>query len=193
MESIGDVFSAAAASKPAADREQMDHLQEVLDEGLQLEQLVQEKEEELKVFKRQLLELKQTRLPKLMDDLGVSMLQRDGWTVKVEDFVSGTLPKEPSEREKALAWLIEHGQEGLIKNSILLNFGKGEHNIAHDLAERLRGEGFEPQEEQGVHPQTLWAWAREAMRSGDDIDQEVLGLYLGRRADFKAPKARKGV
>lgn len=107
--------------------------------------------------------------------------------VEIVDFVSGSLPKDESEKGQAIEWLEEHDGGELIKDTIVITFKKSEHNIALDLLGRLKQEGFECSYENSVHHSTLQAWARERLRRGEPLDPETLGLYIGRIAKLTWP------
>lgn len=177
-----DEFDVGGASAPP---DKMDALNAALEEAVALEQAVAQMEDDLKVAKKALNGLKGGRIPDLMDELQMDEVSFRGWKVKIDDFVSGSLPKEGDRHEQAVRWLEEHGAGGLIKTDLTLAFGKSQHNEALDLAGRLEAEGLAPSVKSGVHTQTLHAFARERIRNGDPLDIEVLGLYVGKVAKMK--------
>lgn len=144
-------------------------------------------------------QIKQTDLPEAMAKMGsgvwASPDEAKSVSIEIKDFVAGSLPKpdpkleyDPegiARRKKALDWLRDHDGEAIIKTEITLTFGKGEDNVALDLAETLREKGFEPNVESGVHPQTLQKYARERLKKGENVDFDTLGLMSARYADVK--------
>lgn len=172
-----------------------------LKEVLKLARTLVEKEVEyksaeaaLKLLSGKLHELKTKTLPEAMATAGMpkgELKLEDGTKVKVEDFVSGSLPKDPAKREIALKELIAIGGEGLIKNELSLTFEKREHNIATDLKERLVAEGYEPVLEANVHPQSLMALVRERLQGGGTVDPEKLGCFVGQKAKVTLPRSKK--
>ena len=52
-------------------------------------------------------------------------------------------------------WLRNNGLGDIIKNEIIVTFGRGEDNKASTYATLARGQGFEPIQKVGVNPQTL--------------------------------------
>lgn len=177
-----DEFDMGGASAPS---DKMDALNAAIEEAVALEEAVAQMEDDLKVAKKALNVLKGGRIPDLMDELQMDEVSFRGWKVKIDDFVSGSLPKEGDRHERAVRWLEEHGAGGLIKTDLTLAFGKSQHNEALDLAGRLEAEGLAPIIKSGVHTQTLHAFARERIRSGEPLDIEVLGLYVGKVAKLK--------
>ena len=165
--------------------DKMDALNAALEEAVALEQTVAQMEEDLKAVKKSLNALKGSRIPDLMGELQMESVVFRGWQVRIDDFVSGSLPREGEGHEQAVRWLEEHGAGGLIKTDLTLAFGKSQHNEALDLAGRLEAEGLAPSVKSGVHAQTLHAFARERIRNGEPLDIEILGLYIGKVAKMK--------
>lgn len=180
-----DEFDLGGASAPS---DKMDALNAALEEAVALEQAVVQMEEDLKAVKKSLNALKCSRIPDLMGELQMDEVSFRGWKVKIDDFVSGSLPKDGDRHERAIQWLEDHGAGGLIKTDLTLAFGKSQHNEALDLAGRLEAEGLAPSVKTGVHAQTLHAFARERIRNGDPLDIDLLGLYVGKVAKMSLVK-----
>ena len=153
-------------------------------------------------------EIKTKLLPDAMAEAGMSNFSlEDGTGIKVEDFVSGSLPKidestnetfiaSSKARADALRFLEENDGASLIKNVISVSFDKSQHNEALALAAELREKGFDCEVKSDVHPQSYMAWAREALKSGVNLDPDLLNLFIGRVAKldipgFVKPKKRK--
>lgn len=177
-----DEFDVGAA--PAAP-DKLDALNAALAEAIDLEVLAEQLEADLKAAKKALNTLRATRIPDMMGELGMDSVTFRGWKVSVEDFVSGSLPKDPVAHERAVRWLEGEGAGGLIKTDLSIAFGRSQHNEALDLAGRLESEGLAPSVKSTVHPQTLCAFARERIRNGEPLDLEALGLYTGKVAKMK--------
>lgn len=169
----------------------MQRMRAMAEEVIAQERLVEELENNLSDLKKQLNKLKMIELPDLMAECGMSELKtEDGVTIKIEDFVSGSLPKEFEKREAAISWLEDHDASSLIKTELTLAFEKSQHNEAMSLAAELHERGFDSSAKMGVHPQTLIAHVKERLRKGEEVPLEVLGLYAGRTAKVKFPKVR---
>lgn len=156
-----------------------------------LEEAKQDIESQLSMINKQLQSIKEVEIPELMAEIGMeSFSLSDGTTIKTKEFVRGSLPKDPIKREKALSWLEANGGEGLIKNDVSMSFDKSEHNRALDIAQTLRDQGFDVAVQSGVNHMTLAAFARERLANGEDLPLDDLGLYAGKRAEFKLGKKK---
>lgn len=174
----------AEAAKPVAS---LTELVALAKKAIALEATVKDLEEALKAQKSVLHNIKNKELPDMMASVGQSdFTTEDGFQIKIEDFVSGSLPKEPLKRQAALLELENtEGGSAIIKNLLSIQFEKKQHNEALALAEELHDKGYDPKVTSDVHPQTLMAFVREKIHSGDEIDYEKLGCYVGRTAKIK--------
>lgn len=163
----------------------LDRLNQHLEEAINLNDSVEQMEADLAAAKKQLNYLKTSVIPDMMAELGMEECTQRGWKIKVGEFVSGSLPKEAAARERAINWLTEHDGGELLKTQLSVSFTRSQHNEALSLAGEIEKQGFAPNVESTVHPQTLMAFARERLKNGEPLDTEVLGLYTGRVAKFK--------
>lgn len=164
------------------------HGQRIVD----LEASVKELEGILKITKGSLHELKTKTAPELMAELKLlDFTLENGFKIKIEDFVAGSIPKDEDKRKAALEELVAEGGQELIKTTITLNFSKSQHNEALDLAESLRASGHEPDVKEDVHAQSLCAFVRERLKNGEEVKPEVLGVFTGRTTKVEAPKEPK--
>jgi hypothetical protein len=148
-----------------------------------LERLVEEMEEDITKLRKELNELKFVRIPDSMAQAGFTHFAlKDGSQVKVEDFVQGSLPKDPLTRTLAVSVLEQHGGEALIRNQVVIPFDKKDHNRAINLARELEDRGLTVNVVHDVHAQTLQAFVREKLRAGEQLPWEALGIFVGRRA-----------
>lgn len=182
----------AGASAPAAGAP----LIEAVSEADHMEQLIKQTEEDIKAMRSALHKIRSKRIPDLMAEIGLSEFKHElpdgGWIkVKIADLVSGSLPKDAdgdeviegeNPREAAIEHLIDLGGESLIRSTVALDFAKSQHNEALDLVAQLQEKGYTVSFAETVHPQTLQAFAREKIASGEPIDPEKLGLFTSRIA-----------
>ena len=171
------------------DESAMKRLMTMAREVIETETLVNDLEENLSDLKKKLNRMKTVELPDMMAECGMSEFKTDtGFNIKVEDFVSGSLPKDDDRRMAAIHWLESNGGESLIKSELTMAFEKSQHNEALSLMAQLQEQGYHVNSKMGVHPQTLLAHIRERMKNGDEVPLETLGLFAGRVAKIKPPK-----
>jgi hypothetical protein len=160
-----------------------------LEEALGLQAAIAQMEADLKAFTDQYNYICQSRIPDLMTSMSMPEVTFKGWKVQVKEFISGNLPKkeeDPEGHARGIDWIVNAGGGGIIKTEVAVQFGRSQHNEALDLAAKLNEQGFPAVCDSGVHVQTLWAFARERLKNGDDLDLDVLGLFVGKVAKFAA-------
>lgn len=169
----------------SAPSDKLEQLHGLLEEAFALEGALAQMEDDLKAARSALHSLRTGRIPDMMAELQMDEATFKGWSVKVDDFVSGSLPKDPKKRAKAIDWLEANDGAGLIKTDVSVSFGRSEHEQATSLWQSLEGDGLPASLSSTVHAQTLQAFARQRIRDGDPIDPEALGLYVGKVAKMK--------
>ena len=133
--------------------------------------------------------LNQCGIPEYVSELDDERVLR----IKLETVVSGSLPKDSERRKKALELIREYGGGGIITTDLELSFAKGQEEEAEKAFELLTEAGFtDVVMEEGAHPQTLSAFARERMKAGEPVDAEALGLFVQQQAKVK-PEKRKAM
>ena len=173
-------------------------------ESLQKE--IAEAQAALKEKNAQLQELLNETIPvAMMEEFISDFTLESGAQVKLKTVVSGSLPSKGAiekaqgeerdqlilRRNEGLAWIREVGAGDIIKNDVSVSFGKGEDGKAAKLAEYLGQQGYGPSQETKVHPQTLNAFLRERIGTGEEIPADLFSLFTGTVAMFDLPKAGK--
>lgn len=168
-------------------------LRKLGEDMMQLEREVSDLEELLKIKRSAAYKLKTERLPEEMAKAGLSFFElKSGGSIEIKDFVQGSLPKEDEQRRiEAIAYLSEIDGEGIIKNSITIEFSKSQHNEALSLNAELQQKGFETVLKHDVHTGTLQAFIREKLRNGENVDANKLGCQIGQVAKVKLEKGEK--
>lgn len=103
-----------------------------------------------------------------------------GRLYKIENYLSGSLPKNPAKREEALRWLMQNEAADLITTLVSVRLSRKQHNIVGDVRAALEKVGVDYVEDRDVHHSTLKSFARERMKSGQEVPFEQLGLSVGR-------------
>ena len=160
---------------------QIDAAKTLSDKVLKLKDLEDEianAEESINKLKEQARILSQVEIPAMMQEMHITKLKlKDGESVEVKPFYSAAII--PEVQEQAFTWLRNNGLGDIIKNDITVTFGRGEDNKAVQYAVLARGQGFEPVQKVGVHPQTLKAVVRERIESGQDMPSDLFKTYAG--------------
>lgn len=173
--------------------DKLEQLHKLADECVLLESKIKDQEGVLSATKAAYQFLKSQSLPRLQMELQQPLFVYKNRQFDLNNYVSGSLPKEEPERSAAYAYLDELKAEGLIKTVLSIAFGKTQHNEALDLYEQLKESGYPVEIETGIHAQTLQAFARRMLEDGEEIDWEKLGLFVGKitRIDELDPKTGK--
>jgi hypothetical protein len=122
-------------------------------------------------------------IPALMDEMGVERLDVDGLTVERRMVVSASIPVD--RRDEAYTWLRENRLDDIIKNDVIISFGKGQDNVAGDVVGLLKDRGFDPSTKTHVHPSTLKAFVKERITDGKPIDLDMFGAFVNNTAQIK--------
>ena len=151
---------------------------------LQLATEVAELEADLKAKKEELRLTSEQELPDAMQAAGLTQIKlNSGENISINEFYNAHISK--ANQEKAYEWLTANGHEGLIKNEVLLKFGREESLVVDETVSALQARGLSPQVRQSVHPSTLKAFVKEQFTSGNDIPTEPFGIYIGTKATIK--------
>ena len=156
-------------------------IQELAVRQIELEEKVDKLEDLLSETKKQLARVQTEDLPNAMFEIGVQEFKLEtGFRIQIEPFISTHISKEM--KNMAHAWLAENGYGDIVKDQVILTFGRQEHEKAETVLEELRKLGYAPINTQQVHPQTLKAWARAELAKGITIPTDLFGLYTGNKS-----------
>ena len=143
-----------------------------------LEDEIQNAEESVAKLKEKAKTLSQFEIPVMMEEMHITKLKlKDGESVEIKKIYGASIP--PQHQEAAFTWLRNNGLGDIIKNDITVTFGRGEDNKASEYATLAQGQGFEPVQKIGVHPQTLKAVVRERLESGQEMPSDLFKTYAG--------------
>jgi len=160
---------------------QIDSTKTLSDEVIKLRNLedqVKASEEHTRTLKEKARELSQIVIPQMMKEMNITKLKlKDGASIEVSNFYSAKIILE--KQEAAFNWLRSNGLGDIIKNDVTVTFGRGEDNKAMAYATLAKGQGYEPVQKIGVHPQTLKAVVRERTESGQDLPADLFNTFVG--------------
>ena len=158
---------------------QTDTIKTLSDKVIELKNLedeVKNAEESLSKLKEKTRYISQIEVPKMMEEMHVTKLKlKDGEIIEIKKIYGASI--SPDNQEKAFTWLRNNGLGDIIKNDITVTFGRGEDNKAATYAVLARGQGYEPVQKIGVHPQTLKAVVRERLEAGQEMPSDLFKTY----------------
>jgi len=164
-----------------------ENIQSLADQVERLENLqkeVEDADKQLKEKKKNLEYLSGEIIPTMMAEMGLSHLKlMDGSSVDVKPNYSANITI--ANREAAFNWLRNNGLGDIIKNEILVSFGRNEDNKAADYAALAQERGFQPTQKLKVEPMTLKALVRERIEAGKDMPTELFNIFVGNKTTIK--------
>jgi len=164
-----------------------DNIQSLADQVERLEALqtrLELQEENLKNTKKELEHVSGEIIPTMMSEMGLSHLKlMDGSSVDVKPHYSANI--SVANKEAAFNWLRNNGLGDIIKNEILVSFGRNEDNKAADYAALAAERGYQPTQKLKVEPMTLKALVRERLEAGKDMPTEIFNVFVGNKTTIK--------
>ena len=149
-----------------------------------LEDEVKSDEDALKNKKKELGRISGEVIPTLLSEMGLSSLKlADGSAVDVKPYYAANISLK--NREAAYNWLRSNGLGDIIKNEIIVSFGRNEDNKAAQYANLAKGQGFQPTQKLKVEPMTLKALVRERIEAGKDMPTEIFSIFVGNKTIIK--------
>ena len=143
-----------------------------------LEDEIANAEKSVSKLKEQAKQLSQFEIPEMMEKMHITKLKlKDGESVEIKKIYGASIPQE--HQEAAFTWLRDNDLGDIIKNDITVTFGRGEDNKASEYANLAQGQGYEPVQKIGVHPQTLKAVVRERLEAGQEMPSDLFKTYAG--------------
>lgn len=141
---------------------------------------VTEAEEVLSAAKVTRRELQEQVLPALFAAEGVSAVDITGGArALLSTVATGSLPKDPVIRGQAMTWLIEEGYADLVKTEVVAAWGRGHHDEAVSLYQRLRGDNTASVSmDETVAHNTLGALVKGRLADGLPTPTELLGITV---------------
>lgn len=154
---------------------------------LKLDDDIQKAELMVTVLKEKQREISQEKLPDAMEAAGMKEFTlTDGSKIKVSDQRQTSIKGD--KKPEALVWLNDNGHGSIIKHNVTCTFGRGEDDEAKKLTEVLESEGFEYNDVEDVHYQTLQAWGRKQVEEGVEPPADLFNTFDVTIAKITAPK-----
>lgn len=165
---------------------EVDPISKACQEQLKLEKEIEDLESLMKV-KKDLLKQNGEQIVSLMEERGVkSIKMSDGQSVDIKPFYTGSISRD--NQEEAFKWLRDNGYDDIIKNQVVLKFGRAEDEKADQIYSDLASKGLDADRSIKVEPMTLKGFIREMIENGKDIPMETFGVYVGHKINIKKGK-----
>ena len=165
-------------------------IQSLADQVERLEAMQQQleiQEDAIKEKKKQIQHISGEVIPTMMSEMGLSQLKlMDGSQIDVKPFYNATITQ--ANKEAAYNWLRSNGLGDIIKNEVVVSFGRGEDNKAAEYAELAKGQGLQPTQKLKVEPMTLKALVRERIEAGKPMPAEIFSVFVGNKTTIKRKK-----
>jgi len=167
--------------------EKTENIRSLADQVERLESLqnrLELQEDNIKNTKKELEHVSGEIIPTMMSEMGLSHLKlMDGSSVDVKPNYSANITL--ANREAAFNWLRNNGLGDIIKNEILVSFGRNEDNKAADYAALAQERGYQPTQKLKVEPMTLKALVRERIEAGKEMPTELFNVFVGNKTTIK--------
>ena len=160
-------------------------LSQIIEEAEKLREELEEAEEKVKRVRKKYDAYKYERIPNLMQEMGVTELQAGNTKVKLKNYVSARMPKDPVLKIKALDHLRDLGKGYFIKNDVTASFGVSQDERALKLLAELSGHGYDVVSKTWVEPQTLKKVVRESVENKEKIKLDLFDAQIGSYVDIK--------
>jgi len=176
-------FEADAKVLTVAD-DSLSSISELAKQAIAIEKDIDDLEATLAERKEALRNLTDERIPEALREIGMSKFEMtDGSVIEVKPFYSASIPSD--RKGEAYEWLRAHGYDDIIKNTVSVQFGRGEDDAAGELINTIRQQGLLPDQAEKIESQTLKAWVREMVEQGTEFPTELFGAYIGQKAKIK--------
>ena len=161
-----------AAEAQGPSDEQLESISALIRRQIEAEQTVESSEDSLKRAKQNLKNIREERLPEAMRTAGViNFTTSDFLSATLNDVYYANIKEE--NRDDAFAWLKEEGHDDIIKNDVLMSFGRGEEDMAQTAMDQLTDLGLNPTNKKHIHWQTLRAFVKEQMTKGVTLPDSI--------------------
>lgn len=183
-----DLWSTIAADADAFDdvtTETGQELSGLIKTAQSIDKEVKLAEDVLKEAKRKRERYLYDLIPAKMQEMGLDKVEVNGNKVSLSTYVSGTMPKDPMQRDIAFQHLRQIGASDFIKNDVSVRFGVNEDNRARAMQADLEEQGFETVAKAWVEPQTLRKIIRTRLENNQEIDLEIFNAKIGTFAKIK--------
>lgn len=183
---LTEAMAEDSKSIKAPTKEQLSSLSRLAEEADTVELHIEQTEITLKQLKGKLLQLTDKDVPDLMSEVGMSKFTTtEGVTIEIKPIIQASITK--AKAPAAFAWLRDNDYGDLIKNQIIIIFGKGEDDKKELLVQEL-SKDYTLETKQNVHTSTLKAFVKECRENGVPIPDDPFSIYEFNRAKITSAR-----
>ena len=173
-----------ALSTVTVDTEAAKGIAEECNKLIETQKEVANMEEQIKKLKETERNLSAQSIPNLMQQAGISEIKLDdGTAISIKTYYAASISK--ANEDEAFNWLRDNGYGDLIKNNVLLQFGKAQDKDANNLVNELKSKGHNVSQKMKVEPMTLKAFVRNEIEQGKSVPMDLLGVFIGNKTTIK--------
>lgn len=150
----------------------------------ELETNVKQLESDLDTAKEALRQVQEFLLPEAMATVGMKEFKlTDGTKITIRDDVYASIRKDYL--YEATNWLYQKGLGGIVKEEVICDFGKKDHDRMLRFIEFCKQQQVNAVEKVSVHPQTLKATVKEQLAHGVQFPEEFFSVGPLKKAIIK--------
>lgn len=140
-------------------------------------------EELLKELKQQEQVLSGIKIPEMFDELGLKKMSlSDGRAIEIKKSYACSISKD--NEEACFDWLVENKHDSIIKSEVAVRVKKGETKELKRIEDLLIEAKIAYEKKNAVHPQTLKAFVKEQIETGD-FPRELFNVFEIRETKLK--------
>jgi hypothetical protein len=137
----------------------------------------------LKDAEAELKEIQTYRIPEVMAEAGINSVDTPTHLIRVTDELKVSI----SEKNKphAHAWLRDNDHGDIIKNQVVIRIPAGRDEVADKVINYAAELSVDAERSESVHPGTLKAFCKEMQAQGEDLPEDLLGVFNFRKSKIK--------
>lgn len=158
------------------DETSLKRVTELANQQIEAEDAVSKAETDLAQKKEALRRIQEDLLPDLMTEIGMTSFKlENGRQVTIKDGIAASISKK--NQAPAFSWLRDHNLGDIIKNEIIITFGRGEVDRANKMYQNVIEAGLPCARKASVHHNTLKSVLTEQLEKGVDIPFDLFGIH----------------
>lgn len=154
----------------------MGKISALADSMADLNQQIEKAQDEVERLERERDALAEHRLPELFEQVGMKEIKTQrGVHLVLKKKIHHSVSKD--RKAAAMRWLEEHGHGGMIKNTVVVAFNKGQEREVTELLETLETSFENVRTDKEVASASLGALIRGLLEEGREVPHDVFGIH----------------